>query len=466
MARENQGLQISLIIFVMLTIVLAVTTYIFFKKYDEADRHSKDVDTAANTLRDEKIQLDSDCKALKKMIGVAETKSMADVSTQFKNDMDSYAGNWPDDSKFYSPILSHLIDAIKARDTKVAESAESIRKLTKNLDDSQKGVEVGLNEFNKGMEERKEYVTKMESENTEQRGVTLEEQKKLLADLNKIRKDAAKVVTDSEQKVEKANTEALAWAQMNKEKTTQLKKFSRTAPDMFCGEVSYLQQGGSVWINVGRADGLDPQTTFSVYSADATNLGKAASKASIEVTRVTGEHMAEARIIKDSISDPIVPGDKLFTPLWSPGEKKHFALVGFLDLDGSGRNNHEAVRNLITMCGGIVDCDADKGEVKAGDGSGRRGEMTINTTYLVRGEQPSDKGEAKDMNLYTEMLRSADRLGVRIISLADLKQQMGYQNQTTVKHFGPPTQNGARSGKAAPRAAKAADADSTPEKSE
>ncbi len=32
-ARENQGLQIALIIFVMLTIVLSVTTYIFFDNY-------------------------------------------------------------------------------------------------------------------------------------------------------------------------------------------------------------------------------------------------------------------------------------------------------------------------------------------------------------------------------------------------------------------------------------------------
>ena len=32
MARENQGLQIALIIFVMLTIILGVTTYLFFRQ--------------------------------------------------------------------------------------------------------------------------------------------------------------------------------------------------------------------------------------------------------------------------------------------------------------------------------------------------------------------------------------------------------------------------------------------------
>jgi preprotein translocase subunit YajC len=35
MARENQALQIALITFVILTLLLGVTTYLFFRQYDE-----------------------------------------------------------------------------------------------------------------------------------------------------------------------------------------------------------------------------------------------------------------------------------------------------------------------------------------------------------------------------------------------------------------------------------------------
>ena len=35
-ARENQGLQIALILFVMVTIGLAVSTFVFYKKSQEA----------------------------------------------------------------------------------------------------------------------------------------------------------------------------------------------------------------------------------------------------------------------------------------------------------------------------------------------------------------------------------------------------------------------------------------------
>ena len=55
-SSENQGLQIALIIFVMLTIILSVTTFVFFRQADEAtirsiadSKKATDADTA---LRD------------------------------------------------------------------------------------------------------------------------------------------------------------------------------------------------------------------------------------------------------------------------------------------------------------------------------------------------------------------------------------------------------------------------------
>ena len=37
-SRESQGLQIALILFVMVTVVLAVTTYLYFRKAEEKIR--------------------------------------------------------------------------------------------------------------------------------------------------------------------------------------------------------------------------------------------------------------------------------------------------------------------------------------------------------------------------------------------------------------------------------------------
>ena len=57
--------------------------------------------------------------------------------------------------------------------------------------------------------------------------------------------------------------------------------------------------------------------------------------------------MVEARILDDKVSDPIIPGDKIFTPLWSPGEQRHFALAGLMDIDGDGHSDLEPLMNII-----------------------------------------------------------------------------------------------------------------------
>lgn len=47
MARENQGLQIALIMFVMLTVLMSVMTFVYFQKYTEAEKKQKISDKAA-----------------------------------------------------------------------------------------------------------------------------------------------------------------------------------------------------------------------------------------------------------------------------------------------------------------------------------------------------------------------------------------------------------------------------------
>jgi hypothetical protein len=196
------------------------------------------------------------------------------------------------------------------------------------------------------------------------------------------------------------------------------------------GEISLVnQRNGTVWIDVGRADHLNPLTTFAVYPADITNLGKGAKKASIEVTQILDDHLAEARILDDKITDPIMPGDKIHTPIWNPGDKRHFALAGFMDVDGDGKNNLQLLRNLIKMNGGIVDCDVDeKGKIN--------GEISIQTRYLVLGDKPSEKGDPAGVAGYSKIRGDAENLGIQKISMSELLERMGYKPQSHVVSFG------------------------------
>ena len=105
-------------------------------------------------------------------------------------------------------------------------------------------------------------------------------------------------------------------------------------------------------------------------------------------------------------------------------------MVGFLDLDGSGKGDHEAIKNLIALHHGVIDCDVnEKGK--------RTGDISVNTNYLVCCERPTDKGQPEMLTAYIHITTEAERLGVRMISLADLKEQMGYRNPAPVSRFGP-----------------------------
>jgi hypothetical protein len=428
MARENQGLQIALIIFVMLTIMLGAMTFVFFRKYDEAERKAKDSVAAADKIRTDLNNTQSDCTDLKRFIGFAASKSMDAIRSQYKDDMEKYGANLPEDAKFYSVILHHQMDIIWARDKKLAEATDTIQELTKDLKNSQAGIDVKVKEFKDYMNQAGEKVNAVTTSAAEAQTHIVEAETNVRTIVEKVRRDAADAAKKADQKAENAINKMQSVIEINNVQKVKLSKLGRTEPDVFTGDIGWVNQhSGTVWINLGRGDGLDRQMTFAVYAGDSNSPTKAAQKASIEVTRIIGEHQAEARVLKDSISDPIMPGDKLFTPVWSAGEHKHFALVGFLDLTGEGKNDHAAVRNLITMNGGIVDCDGDQGKCN--------GEMTINT-ILVRGEPPNEKGHAEDTKVFTRMIGDAERLGVKSISLGDLKEQMGYQNDATVKHYG------------------------------
>ena len=85
------------------------------------------------------------------------------------------------------------------------------------------------------------------------------------------------------------------------------------------------------------------------------------------------------------------------------------------------------------------------------------GRITVNTDYLILGEQPNEKGQPQQIAVYGRMRNDADRLGVRVLSLAELKQQMGYHTEMAVKKYGPVAPPPRAAGKPAPEKRPAAE---------
>ena len=219
--------------------------------------------------------------------------------------------------------------------------------------------------------------------------------------------------------------------------------------------ISVNQQAGTAIVNLGSADGLLIRTMFSVYHSGVTGLSfrtgpvgrdevycdvcmrevnSDISKASVEVMRILGPHQAEVRILDDILTDPIMVGDVVYSPIWKPGQKLRFALAAGMQLPGtSTESGTEAIRRLIEMNGGAVDCWIDE---NAMDGAQViHGGISDLTNFIVINERVNILNEdvAREHKVLIEEARNR---AVKAISLEELLRRMSWKNMTPVDTFG------------------------------
>ena len=217
------------------------------------------------------------------------------------------------------------------------------------------------------------------------------------------------------------------------------------------------QQAGLAVVNLGSADGLLVRTMFSVYHSSVTGLSfrtapvgrdptycdvckreisRDVSKASIEVKRILGPHRAEVRILDDILTDPIMVGDIVYSPIWKPGQKLRFALTAGMNLPGAVAGS-EAVRRLIELNGGVVDCWIDETVAEGEDYL--KGSISDLTNFVVVSEGATRDLDPEIAKIQEELLESARNRAIKKISLGDLLSRTGWKNVTPVYIFGSQT---------------------------
>jgi hypothetical protein len=432
MARENQGLQIAMIVFVLLTIIFGVTTFLFFSQYKEASRKALAAEQTAskesNAARDAIAQMDD----LKKKMGF-EAENIETIQKEFAADMDKYAKTYPAETRFYRQALQRQDAVIKEKDESLSNEQATVTKLKADLaaqtamtkveiekhdkaaQAAQKDKEGELGKFNADRDQLKQTLTKLD------------------ADFKQSKKDGDAAQADLQSKLAMTTKERDKVTDSYDNAKTKLNEMQRESPDRFQGEVRWVnQQNRIVWINLGEADALRPQTTFGVYAAGGGDMTEVGKKASIEVTRVLGSHLAEARILEDEDADPVMSGDRIYTPVWSLGEKRHFAIAGKIDLNSDGYCEPaelQRLHTLIEMNGGVVDARMDaQGK--------REGKIDLNTRYLIRGKRPDATSAEAEQNDFSQMSGEAKRLRVEEIQLEKFLDQMGWKRRSEIVKYG------------------------------
>lgn len=121
-ARENQSLQIALIMFVILTITVSVSTFYFFRKFEEADLREKAAVAQAHDALASRTAAQEEAGEVKKLLGAGTRDSLQAIVDRYQQDMRTYGANFKDSDRHYRHLLEYLHTELAAADARFVDA--------------------------------------------------------------------------------------------------------------------------------------------------------------------------------------------------------------------------------------------------------------------------------------------------------------------------------------------------------
>lgn len=450
MARSDTRMHIALITFIIMTILFAVFTFLFYR---QASHNGQRADTA-ETDRDKFRQAASDSlnavNYVKAMLGAGEStfdqleatgftaneeNGLEVIKGQFDLDMQEFGEGLPDGERNYPAICKNLIAKIKNANLQQIASANETQRILQEKETEiakQTAITASAEAARQtAADDLKGERTKFEGDRTNLTNVIAVKDnsiRKLTTDLTTTQQTAVEAEEKLKEDIEKIEVVL---------KNTSEKLIDITRPNFEVPDgriVSVSQRTGRAWINLGSADGLRRQVTFSVYPVGTVGVGdiEKKSKGGIVVTEVLDAHLSEVRMVDPVLKDPILSDDIIYSPIFQPGRTIHVALAGLIDLNNDGRSDHDLVKSLIEVSGGKVDADLlDDGTLT--------GSITNSTRFLVIGDEPTAGPDGTDSDYirnFSMLDTESDRNGVVKIKVDDLLNFMGWKAEIRIVSLG------------------------------
>ena len=461
-ASAIQALTISLIIFVMLTFVLAVTTYVFFAQKQDALVASKTANEAAATAQQKQRDAEKSTQdMLNDVIGADDGQTVEDIKTELTGMRDKVKGSVNENETPQYRVLVKTLDAAvqKANDDNRSLNEEK-RRLMDKLDAAEKGRKSDQDkhddQFNKKVAELKAVADarKQMNDDFEKRTSDLNRQleaanekaERLQSLEDKIRREAAPYVSiERRDDFEAADTAADQVAMLLDElklrdqvvrrqnevlgemriadPSLQDAILAATPPDDridgFDGRivlVNELEQ--SVLISFPRTIGIRPGMLFFVYTPGDQLPMIADKKGILEIVAVESGTAARGRVLNTSTRDPILLGDGVATSLWSPLRELEVVVVGHVQLDRDSAADTDRLEALIASVGGRV---AET--------------VSHSTSLVVDAGEPRQLGEVGGLDDWTDQdkarrlqnLTQAAKLGVKVVRIDGFLELFGLE---------------------------------------
>lgn len=467
-----QSLSITLIVFVMLTFILAVTTYLGFKGQADAKVRAAD---AADKLAKSEAQLkatQANADVLVEKIGIAMTDP-ADPGKAVETWFAERFGDFREDPRSYEKLAEWLQKAIRDKDgqlkTLLAEKDNQITALKGDIAQRDERVEAfkgQAEQAKKDADSQKREFDEFRRKNEDEKNDINDKYQKALAKATQLEaiEQAVARAEDmvSSRRIDRFKTQAAEervgtmleelrererainqanalLAKLRVADPALQKTVADAIPlddriDAFDGRVvSVNQTDRSALILCDSTRGMRPGLMLYVYGPDDPTPLVSARKAVVEVMGIESPTLARARIREDSLGNPILGGDGVATSLWEAGTQFTAVIVGFVQIDRDAGADIDRLQEMIERVGGRVE-DA----------------VSPLTTMVIDAGPPQSVGDdkargwrEKDQLRRKRQLEEARRLGVRVIGINQFMQMLGLQRDSLDADH-PPGVSGAR----------------------
>ncbi len=414
-----QGVIIALC---LLLVLLIVGLILLNNKRVAAEASATDANARAQEANSAASSAQGEANNYKTWMGFNEADTKETVQKSFEEDMKKYGSTADENVRFYSPLLKSMQAEIETRGLSELKAKEDATRLNEQLVGLKAEMDKQFAEFDKQFKQLQQDSFAERNKFNQQREEANAEKDRLSKQLAEQRGQIDKLAADRAAAEKKLDDEVAGLG-----RDIEILRNNQADPDPFAQPADGLirwvnQKEQRLWINIGEADHLRTQVTFSVYSGDESDALKADTKGSIEVTKILGPHMAEARITSDVPTRPLMEGDKVYSQVWNRGRQVGFAIAGFIDMEGDGKPDIDELKSVIQLNNGKV--DAIPGDTGLVDG-----EMTVDTRYLILGKYPESTVSGGDVQrqAWEKMTETADRLGIETITLDEFLTLMGWK---------------------------------------
>ncbi len=421
-SRENQTLQGAVIALILVLLLLFVGLFLLNNKRVQQEARANDAMTRVQEAENAARALQAEANSYKTWMGFGEDDSLDTIKASYEKDMADYGATFDESSRRYSPLLGSVSKENRQLAASEASAKANVKDLQEKLLATEKEKDQQIAEFRKTMQKLEEDAASERTKFKQDRDNMKAENDELSEQLAEQRQKIDQLAADNAAARKKQTDEIAGMS-----RDVEILRSNQMDPDPFAqpadGLVRWVnQKEQKVWINIGEADSLRPQVTFSVYSGDESDALKADTKGSIEVTKILGPNMAEARITKDVPTRPLMEGDKIYSQVWNRGRQVGFALAGVIDMDNDGKTDIKEFKSVIALNNGKVDAEPGENGMVAGN-------MTVDTRYLILGKFPesTDDDSASQRQSWEKMNEAADRLGIETISLEEFLNLMGWK---------------------------------------